>query len=165
VAFEEILAVMTAGTPSMEPSSGGIPEITASDVAAAMGYAEGKEQSKGVHLMLAKYCDDAVSRAMLTRWIPLESYMIWWKITPDIKTSVKINYKTAQVALEDFLNPIYAKGKGDVFIRSEIGLGYKSWNAGHRYHYAEIQTLLSDLVTPVRRQVKRFMRKEHELAS
>jgi len=160
--IESLLAKMVPGTVGFEVSSGGKPAISSEDVAAALGYAGGyvPDGRLGAHLVMAKYCEDPISRGVLLheKNLPREAHMMWWELRLRARTDRRTIIRVAETVLHDFCNPVEARRLGESFIRRRLGVGHDTWKRAYRFHYAGMMKRLYWLESPVLTILKKYLR-------
>lgn len=149
------LAKLTPGSPGMEPGSGGIPTLTAQDVAAALGYVSGRvpAHNLGAHLVLAKYTDDVISITLLERKTPRLAWLTYW----DLGLSGSVNRRTinllSKLALADYCESGRFTQVDAERMAALVKVSDYYWRTRYSKIYAELQRTFSELENPVLRIV------------
>lgn len=150
---EKALAKLTAQTPSMEPGTGGIPELTGHDVAAALGfhYKHIPPDRIGVHLVLAKYTDDNISISTVEPMAARMAWLTWFDKNLPGNPSTKIVRKVAKAALEEFCQPGYTERKTATQLAALIGIDYRTLKKSYGILYEAVYNRFRDFEDPVLR--------------
>lgn len=159
--IQHSLAKMTARSPSLELGTGGIPELTAADVAAAMGYVNGRIPAArvGIHLVMAKYTDDVVSIYTLEKTIAKIAWVSWFEMAIDVSVKRQQIVQLARIALLDFCEPGKMKDATATNLAKSVGVDSRTWGKGLSKVYAEIIGLMRRYEEPVLRIVYQALTK------
>lgn len=155
--IQERLALLTAKSPRMEPGTGGTPEVTSADIAAALGFAADHipHAEEAIHLVLAKYCDDFISLAHLKELMPKRAWAMYAEFRLDVEVSFKAVRKTSHLALLEFCEAGSMKGETDVRMAGVIGISRDKWRTRYKLIYQRLLGVMYDLEGPA---VIRIMR-------
>lgn len=145
------LAKLTAKSMSLQPGSGGLPELTREMVAGALGYASTRipGDRTGVHLVLAKYTADEVSRGALEKSIPVLAWEMWYELECAGPITVKMISNIARLAIKDFCEPGFTQAMTDAQLAQAIGTDYRTWRKRYHHIYAYLVGAMYQLEGPV----------------
>ena len=136
---------------------GGKVELTADDIRAAVSMATGRYT---FHAMVAKYCNDPHSEAVLLDWVEIQSWLRLGERYPKTDFKREVNVKLAELAVLFFLNPTQGLARGDAGNASYIGCHRNTWITKYRNHFKELTAMLLDLERRARHDVRKILRRD-----
>lgn len=133
--------------------NGGVPELTGVDVAAALGFTPDRIGNKhiGVHLVMAKYADDAHSLKILKTQTARIAWSIWYDLGLKGRVTRSQIERIADVALKDFTEPGKFKGITKTHLAEMVRIDIRTWNRGYGKVYSELLDRLEQYEQPVYR--------------
>lgn len=173
MSIEHQLARITAGTLSLELSSGGRAELTRDDIRALLGFAEYSRRLEkrarkiktplkrrkpnppdemGGHIVLAKWTGDDISKAWLEEALARMAFIQWWDAEardsePVSRTMMR---KLARLMIMDMCQPQQVRIHGAAGIEAMMGMSEETWDRKLSRHYAnlmkECQHLEADVI-------------------
>lgn len=160
--MEHRLAMMTAGTSGMEAGSGGIPELTGHDVAAALGYSYHNipVERTGIHLVLAKYTDDDISIKILQKTASRLAWLLWYDLKIPGNTKRKTIKLLAKLALADFCESgTFTKADAEKMAK-EIEVDNFNWRNRYSKIHHELMRTFYEMESPVMRALYMALSRE-----
>jgi len=153
------LAKMTPKSPGLTQGSGGIPELTAQDVAAALGYASGRVPASrtGIHLVLAKYTDDNQSIHILERTAERAAWVMWYDMGLAGHISRQAIKRISKLAISEYCESGRFTGKDAEAMAKMSKVNNNDWRRNYGKIYQSLQELFRDLEDPILRMVYRFL--------
>ena len=155
----KMLASITAGAPNNDSGRGGIIH-SVNTIMGALGYAQEHVPSgMGVHLVLAKYCDDEISYAYLMHpdKLPYEAHKIWWRLQITANTNRDTVLKLTKAALDDFCVQGIVQKKGEIYIRQRANVGHDLWTKVYKRYYSEIISTMNVLEGNVMCKINKYL--------
>ena len=149
--MERRLAKLTTGTPSLEPGVGGLPDLTAQDVAAALGFASSRVPDSfiGVHAVLARYTDSSISVSVLRKHAAKMAWSLWFDLGIETRVSRSQIDKLAEVAVHDYMQPGKFSGISKAEMARMAKVDVRTWDAGLSKVYPHVVNKFSDVESPV----------------
>lgn len=158
MSMEHTLAKLTPGSPSLTPGIGGLPELTSSDIAAALGFAgRVPDACIGIHLVMAKYSDDAIAIDRLRRIVARMAWTLWFDLGIEARITRQQIDRLAQLALIDFINPGAMRDATPTHLARQIPVDPRTWAAGMGKLYHEVIGRMRDIEAPVFRMLYKVL--------
>ena len=177
MSVEKQLARVTAGRQLTLTIPGHGPvELSRDDIKAAMGYAEYARRQKrpkkiktplktkpdplpamGMHIVLAKWTDDHVSKRILEEQLAHLAFQRWWRAeVPDtLPISRALMRKIARLMIMDMREPRRVTEHGADGIEKMTGLDEDSWKRYFSRHYAHLIKECSQMEADVLQHIRR----------
>jgi hypothetical protein len=155
MALQELIAKITANTVNLEGGSGGTPNITAEEINAALGYAQGDIVGRqnqinvrklfvplGVLLVQAKYADDRIAKKKLLQRLPIHMFRQWPLHQAPASETISIAQiqKVAALLIEDYLTD---KKISVDKMAIACGMDYRTWSRKYSRFYEAQRTELT----------------------
>lgn len=160
---QHLLAKLTAQTPSLEWGPGGVPEISAEEVRAALGFAQRRVMLRrrqprvvnGVPLQVllieAKYLDDARSAKKAAALLARQLYCAWWEHDAAASETISKSQlqRLARTMIDDYCEPEKARKAGGGRLAHAVGMDYRTWKRKFSRFYGQHLLELSRIEGPV----------------